>query len=174
MTSETLNEERRKVALRLSNIPLTSEVVSLFLLDEYKRLADRQAKALGNLDKKATAQVGFSGTAIALFASLGHSQAFEHHWLVVSFVSLILSIATDMVALWVHARGLPNPDYYMSYKVLDLPANKGKIAAELAVSWGEYGDEVASIAGRKAFFIRTGAALFLVGITSLAIAFLTK
>jgi hypothetical protein len=143
-------------------------------LDQYQQLAERQTTSLSVLDAKATAQIGFAGTAVALFTALGTQSTAPKLWISLAFFGLILSIAFCACELWVKARKIPSLEYYLLNKTLDDPQNKGRIAAELCGSWGDYASDVQGIAGKKANWLKAATLAFLFGILSLAVAYILK
>lgn len=170
-STEVSLAERRTVAERLSKSPLTSDAVPLFLLDQYQQLAERETTSLSVLDAKATAQIGFAGAAVALFTALANQHSPPKLWISLAFLGLVLSIACCVGELWVKARNIPNLDCYMLTSTLEDPRNKGRIAAELCGSWGDYATEVQDIASQKANWLKAATIAFLLGILFLAVAY---
>jgi hypothetical protein len=171
MAEEVSIDERKAVSERLRKSPVRSDSVPLFLLEQYKDVAEKQAVSLGVLDGKAVAQIGFAGTAVALFTALGHISALQTGWIATAFIALIASIICCVVALWIQRRNLPTFDCYMLNRTLKDESNKGAIAAEIAGSWGDFVSEVQGIASWKSKWIRSAMILFVIGIGFLALAF---
>jgi hypothetical protein len=167
-------KDREDTLNRLRESGLTSDSVPLFLLDQYQQLAERQTTSLSVLDAKATAQIGFAGTAVALFTALGTQSTAPKLWISLAFFGLLLSIAFCACELWVKARKIPSLECYLLNKTLDDPKNKGRIAAELCGSWGDYASDVQDIAGKKANWLKAATLAFLFGILSLAVAYILK
>ena len=159
---------------RLKESPLDSEIVALFLLEKYEQLATIQVNSLRSLDGKATAQIGFAGTAVALFAAIGPKETSANWWQFAALGALILSIICCILSLRTRAWSTPTLDYYMPYEILNDPANKGKIAAELSGAWCDYAKDVQEIASDKAKWLDLASIVFVMGLILLVVGFIKK
>ena len=138
---------------------LTDSTVAEFLLEAIGKNVAAADKAIETLETKAASEIGFAGTIIAVFATLGRKD-----YLLAVAVPLALSILCNIRAMFVEEYALPSPVIYNLQSVVSDPANKARIALKLTEAYGDYSADLGVKCGRKSRYVRAGTLLLVVGV----------
>jgi hypothetical protein len=155
-----------EASLKDSIYPTVTNIsICRFLMDESRRVAEAKLASLRTLEGKAIAQVGVSGTILAILTAFGRDIPLP--WRAIPLALLVVAILCYLRAGYVRTGALPSLGGYLNDTVVADPENEARIALQLAGSWTEYGLEVEQDNKFKAQFVRAGAIWLQVALFSL-------